>query len=192
MDAKPISKEIDGVSKMIPTESFGVKLLSIGFFVDSSRALVWSGPMASKAIVQLFQEGDWGALDYMISDLPPGIGDFHLSLVGAVPLNGVVIVSTPQFVALADAKKGVGMFQLPSINAPVLGIVENMSYFSPLEEPEKKHHLFGKEGAKKLAEELNVPLIGEIPVVQSICEAGDTGRPAVLQDNTPQAIAYMK
>lgn len=192
MDAKPMTKDIDGVNKMIPIESFGVKLLSIGFFVDTSQALVWRGPMASKAVVQLFQEADWGELDYMIIDLPPGTGDIHLSLVGAVPLNGVVIVSTPQFVALADAKKGVGMFQLPSINVPVLGIVENMSYFSPPDDPEKKYHIFGKDGAKKLAEELEVPLLGEIPLVQSICESGDSGRPAVLQDNTPQAIAYME
>jgi ATP-binding protein involved in chromosome partitioning len=192
MDAKPMNKEIDGVNKMIPIERFGVKLLSIGFFVDTSQALVWRGPMASKAVVQMFQEADWGELDYMIIDLPPGTGDIHLTLVGAVPLNGVVIVSTPQFVALADARKGVGMFQLPSINVPVLGIVENMSYFSPPEEPEKRYHIFGKDGAKKLAEELEVPLLGEIPLVQGICESGDSGTPAVLQDNTPQAIAYME
>ena len=192
MDAKPLIKEIDGVNKMIPIESFGVKLLSIGFFADTSQALVWRGPMASKAVVQLFQEAHWGELDYMIIDLPPGTGDIHLSLVGAVPLNGVVIVSTPQFVALADAKKGVGMFQLPSINIPVLGILENMAYFSPPDEPEKKYHIFGKDGAKKLAEELGVPLLGEIPLVQSICESGDSGHPAVLQENTPQAIAYLE
>ncbi|TDE03271.1 Mrp/NBP35 family ATP-binding protein [Flavobacterium sandaracinum] len=192
MDAKPMIKEINGVNKMIPVESFGVKLLSIGFFVDTSQALVWRGPMASKAVVQLFQEAEWGELDYMIIDLPPGTGDIHLSLVGAVPLNGVVIVSTPQFVALADAKKGVGMFQLPSINVPVLGIVENMAYFSPPDEPEKRYYIFGKDGAKKLAEELEVPLLGEIPLVQNICESGDLGRPAVLQENTPQAIAYME
>lgn len=192
MDAKPLIKEINGVNKMVPVESFGVKLLSIGFFVDTSLALVWRGPMASKAVVQLFQEAEWGELDYMIIDLPPGTGDIHLSLVGAVPLNGVVIVSTPQFVALADAKKGVGMFQLPSINVPVLGIVENMAYFSPPDEPEKRYYIFGKDGAKKLAEELEVPLLGEIPLVQNICESGDLGRPAVLQENTPQAIAYME
>jgi ATP-binding protein involved in chromosome partitioning len=192
MDAKPITKAVDGVNKMVPIESFGVKLLSIGFFVDTSQALVWLGPMASKAVVQLFQEAHWGELDYMIIDLPPGTGDIHLTLVGAVPLNGVVIVSTPQFVALADAKKGVGMFQAPSIDVPVLGIVENMSYFSPPDEPEKRYYIFGKDGAKKLAEELKVPLLGEIPLVQSIRESGDSGNPAVLQDNTPQAIAYME
>jgi ATP-binding protein involved in chromosome partitioning len=192
MDAKPMHKEIDGINKMIPIESFGVKLLSIGFFVDTSQALVWRGPMASKAVVQLFQEADWGELDYMIIDLPPGTGDIHLTLVGAVPLNGVVIVSTPQFVALADAKKGVGMFQLPSINVPVLGLVENMSYFSPPDETEKRYYIFGKDGAKKLAEDLKVPLLGEIPLVQRICESGDSGTPAVLEENTPQAAAYME
>jgi ATP-binding protein involved in chromosome partitioning len=192
MDAKPFSEKINGVKKMIPIESFGVKLLSIGFFTDTSQALVWRGPMASKAVIQLFQEAHWGTLDYMIIDLPPGTGDIHLSLVGAVPLNGVVIVSTPQFVALSDAKKGVGMFQLPTINVPVLGIVENMAYFSPPDTPEKKYYIFGKDGAKKLAEELDVPLLGEIPLVQSICESGDSGKPAVLQDDTPQATAYLE
>jgi ATP-binding protein involved in chromosome partitioning len=189
---KPLTREIDGKIKIIPVESYGVKLLSIGFFVDTSQALVWRGPMASKAAVQLFQDAEWGELDYLIIDLPPGTGDIHLTLVGAVPLTGVVIVSTPQLVALADAKKGVGMFQLPQINVPVLGIVENMAYFSPPDQPDKKYYIFGKDGAKKLAEELNVPLLGEIPLVQSICEAGDVGRPAVMQDNTLQATAYME
>ncbi|MES2591952.1 MAG: Mrp/NBP35 family ATP-binding protein [Bacteroidota bacterium] len=189
---KPMIKVIDGKNKIIPVESYGVKLLSIGFFADTSQAIVWRGPMASKALVQMFSDADWGELDYMIIDLPPGTGDIHLSLVGAVPLNGVVIVSTPQQVALADAKKGVGMFQLPSINVPVLGIVENMSYFTPPELPDNKYYIFGKDGAKKLAEELGVPLLGEIPLVQSICEAGDAGRPAVMQDTTPQAIAFMQ
>lgn len=140
----------------------------------------------------MFSDADWGELDYMIIDLPPGTGDIHLSLVASVPLNGVVIVSTPQNVALADAKKGVGMFQLPSVNVPVLGIVENMAYFTPPELPNNKYYIFGKDGAKKLAEELEVPLLGEIPLVQSVCEAGDAGRPAVLQETTPQAIAFME
>jgi ATP-binding protein involved in chromosome partitioning len=189
---RPFIKEIDGVNKIIPVESYGVKLLSIGFFADTSQAIVWRGPMASKALVQMFGDADWGELDYMIIDLPPGTGDIHLSLVGAVPLNGVVIVSTPQNVALADAKKGVGMFKLPSINVPVLGIVENMAYFTPPELPNNKYYIFGKDGAKNLALELGVPLLGEIPLVQSVCEAGDAGRPAVLQENTPQAIAFME
>jgi ATP-binding protein involved in chromosome partitioning len=189
---KPMIKVVDGKNKIIPVESYGVKLLSIGFFADTSQAIVWRGPMASKALVQMFSDADWGELDYLIIDLPPGTGDIHLSLVGAVPLNGVVIVSTPQLVALADAKKGVGMFRLPSINVPVLGIVENMSYFTPPELPNNKYYIFGKDGAKKLAEDLGVPLLGEIPLVQSICEAGDAGRPAVLQESTPQAIAFME
>ncbi len=189
---KPFIKEINGVNKIIPVESYGVKLLSIGFFADTSQAIVWRGPMASKALLQMFGDADWGELDYMIIDLPPGTGDIHLSLVGAVPLNGVVIVSTPQNVALADAKKGVGMFKLPSINVPVLGIVENMAYFTPPELPNNKYYIFGKDGAKNLAKELDVPLLGEIPLVQSVCEAGDAGRPAVMQENTPQAIAFME
>jgi len=192
MNERPMMREMDGKNKIIPVESYGVKLLSIGFFADTSQAIVWRGPMASKAVVQMFSDADWGKLDYMIIDLPPGTGDIHLSLVGAVPLNGVIIVSTPQFVALADAKKGVGMFQLPAINVPVLGIVENMSYFSPPDQPENRYYIFGRDGAKNLAADLGVPLLGEIPLVQSICEAGDAGRPAVLQETTPQAIAYME
>jgi ATP-binding protein involved in chromosome partitioning len=189
---KPLIKVVDGVNKIIPVESYGVKLLSIGFFADTSQAIVWRGPMAAKALTQMFSDADWGELDYMIIDLPPGTGDIHLSLVGAIPLNGVVIVSTPQNVALADAQKGVGMFQLPQINVPVLGIVENMAYFCPAELPDNKYYIFGKDGAKTLAEKLNVPLLGEIPLVQSICEAGDAGRPAVMQDTTPQALAFMQ
>jgi ATP-binding protein involved in chromosome partitioning len=189
---KPMIKVIDGVNKIIPVESYGVKLLSIGFFADTSQAIVWRGPMAAKALTQMFSDADWGELDYMIIDLPPGTGDIHLSLVGAIPINGVVIVSTPQNVALADAQKGVGMFQLPQINVPVLGIVENMAYFTPAELPNNKYYIFGKAGAKTLAEKLNVPLLGEIPLVQSICEAGDAGRPAVMQDGTPQAKAFME
>jgi ATP-binding protein involved in chromosome partitioning len=189
---KPLIKVIDGANKIVPVESYGVKLLSIGFFADTSQAIVWRGPMASKALNQMFSDADWGELDYMIIDLPPGTGDIHLSLVGAVPLNGVVIVSTPQQVALADAQKGVGMFQLPQINVPVLGIVENMAYFTPAELPNNKYYIFGKHGAKTLAEKLEVPLLGEIPLVQSICEAGDAGRPAVMQESTPQALAFME
>ncbi|CAN5339044.1 Mrp/NBP35 family ATP-binding protein [soil metagenome] len=189
---KPMIQVINGVNKIVPVESYGVKLLSIGFFADTSQAIVWRGPMAAKALTQMFADAEWGELDYMIIDLPPGTGDIHLSLVGAIPLNGVVIVSTPQNVALADAQKGVAMFQMASINVPVLGIVENMAYFTPAELPNNKYYIFGKDGAKTLAEKLNVPLLGEIPLVQSICEAGDAGRPAVLQENTPQAIAFME
>lgn len=189
---RPEIKVIDGKNKIIPVESYGVKLLSIGFFADTSQAIVWRGPMAAKALTQMFADAEWGELDYMIIDLPPGTGDIHLSLVGAIPLNGVVIVSTPQKVALADAQKGVGMFQMASINVPVLGIVENMAYFTPAELPDNKYYIFGKDGAKTLAEKLGVPLLGEIPLVQSICEAGDAGRPAVMQENTPQALAFME
>lgn len=189
---KPMIKSIDGKNKIIPVESYGVKLLSIGFFADTSQAIVWRGPMAAKALTQMFADAEWGELDYMIIDLPPGTGDIHLSLVGAIPLNGVVIVSTPQNVALADAQKGVGMFQMESINVPVLGIVENMAYFTPAELPNNKYYIFGKDGAKTLAQKLGVPLLGEIPLVQSICEAGDAGRPAVLQESTPQALAFME
>jgi ATP-binding protein involved in chromosome partitioning len=189
---KPMIKDVNGVNKIVPVESYGVKLLSIGFFADTSQAIVWRGPMAVKALTQLFSDADWGELDYMIIDLPPGTGDIHLSLVGSIPLNGVVIVSTPQNIALADAQKGIGMFQLPQINVPILGIVENMAYFTPAELPNNKYYIFGKGGAKALAEKLDVPLLGEIPLVQSICEAGDAGRPAVMQDNTPQALAFMQ
>ncbi len=189
---RPLIKSIDGKNKIVPVESYGVKLLSIGFFADTSQAIVWRGPMAAKALTQMFADADWGELDYMIIDLPPGTGDIHLSLVGAIPLNGVVIVSTPQNVALADAQKGVGMFQMESINVPVLGIVENMAYFTPAELPNNKYYIFGKDGAKTLAEKLGVPLLGEIPLVQSICEAGDAGRPAVMQESTPQALAFME
>lgn len=189
---RPMIKSIDGKNKIIPVESYGVKLLSIGFFADTTQAIVWRGPMAAKALTQMFADAEWGELDYMIIDLPPGTGDIHLSLVGAIPLNGVVIVSTPQNVALADAQKGVGMFQMESINVPVLGIVENMAYFTPAELPNNKYYIFGKDGAKTLAQKLGVPLLGEIPLVQSICEAGDAGRPAVLQESTPQALAFME
>lgn len=182
----------DAGNKMTPVESLGVKMLSIGFFAQANQAIVWRGPMASKALKQMFSDVAWGDLDVMVIDLPPGTGDVHLSLVQDIPLDGVVIVSTPQDVALADARKGIGMFRLPEINIPVLGVVENMSWFTPAELPEHKYFIFGKDGAKKLAEELNVRLLGQIPLVQSIREAGDAGRPAVLQRDTPQAHALNK
>jgi ATP-binding protein involved in chromosome partitioning len=189
---KPAMTQVDGVNKMVPVESYGVKLLSIGFFADTSQAVAWRGPMASRALNQLFTDADWGELDYMIVDLPPGTGDIHLSLVSAVPLTAAVVVSTPQNVALADAQRGVGMFRMPAINVPVLGIIENMAYFTPAELPNNKYYIFGKDGAKNLAEKLGVPLLAQIPLVQSICEAGDAGRPAVLQEDTPQAAAFME
>ena len=178
---KPISVSIDGKSKMKPVESYEVKILSIGFFTAPSQAVIWRGPMASKALNQMIFDADWGELDFMLIDLPPGTGDIHLSIVQSLPITGVVVVSTPQAVALADAKKGVSMFTSESINVPVLGIIENMAYFTPEELPENKYYIFGKEGAKNLAEDLNVPFLGEVPIVQSIREAGDYGRPAALQ-----------
>ncbi|WP_016990022.1 Mrp/NBP35 family ATP-binding protein [Flavobacterium sp. ACAM 123] len=178
---KPISVVVDGKSKMKPVESYEVKILSIGFFTAPSQAVIWRGPMASKALNQMIFDADWGELDFMLVDLPPGTGDIHLSIVQALPITGVVVVSTPQAVALADAKKGVSMFLSEAINVPVLGIIENMAYFTPEELPDNKYYLFGKEGAKNLAEDLGVPFLGGIPIVQSIREAGDYGRPAAMQ-----------
>ena len=178
---KPISVMVDGKSKMKPVESYEIKILSIGFFTAPSQAVIWRGPMASKALNQMIFDADWGELDFMLVDLPPGTGDIHLSIVQSLPITGVVIVSTPQAVALADAKKGVSMFMSEAINVPVLGIIENMAYFTPEELPENKYYIFGKEGARNLAEDLDVPFLGEVPIVQSIREAGDYGRPAAMQ-----------
>jgi ATP-binding protein involved in chromosome partitioning len=171
-------------------ESYGVKLLSIGFFAQIDQAIAWRGPMATKALEQLIKDADWGDLDVLFVDLPPGTGDIHLTLTQAVPLSGAIIVSTPQQVALIDARKGVGLFRLPSVNVPVLGIVENMAWFTPAELPENRYYIFGKGGARALAEELKVPFLAEVPLVQSIREAGDVGRPAVLQQDTPAAKAF--
>lgn len=187
---KPGTRERDGKHWIVPVESYGVKLLSIGFFAQTDQAIVWRGPMATKALEQMIKDVDWGELDVMLIDLPPGTGDIHLSLVQAVPLSGAIIVSTPQPVALIDARKGVGMFRLPSVNVPVLGIVENMAWFTPAELPENKYYIFGKGGARALAEELNVPFLGEVPLIQSVREAGDVGRPAVLQSDTPAALPF--
>ncbi len=178
---KPVSITVDGKSKMKPIESYEVKMLSIGFFTAPSQAVIWRGPMASKALNQMIFDADWGELDFMLIDLPPGTGDIHLSIMQSLPITGAVVVSTPQAVALADAKKGVSMFLSESINVPVLGIIENMAYFTPEELPNNKYYIFGKEGARNLAEDLNVPFLGEVPIVQSIREAGDYGRPAAMQ-----------
>ena len=178
---KPISVEVDGKSKMKPVESYGIKILSIGFFTAPSQAVIWRGPMASKALNQMIFDADWGKLDFMLIDLPPGTGDIHLSIMQSLPITGAVVVSTPQAVALADAKKGVSMFLSDAINVPVLGIIENMAYFTPEELPNNKYYIFGKEGAKNLAEDLQVPFLGEVPLIQSIREAGDFGRPAAMQ-----------
>lgn len=187
---KPLAVTIDGKSKMKPVESYGVKMLSIGFFTQPNQAVIWRGPMASKALNQMIFDAHWGEIDFMLLDLPPGTGDIHLSIMQAMPVTGAVVVSTPQEVALADARKGVAMFQQDSINVPVLGIVENMAYFTPEELPNNKYHIFGKEGAKHLSEDLKVPFLGEIPLVQSIREAGDIGRPAALQTATPIEAAF--
>lgn len=181
---RPLAVEIGGRSKMKPIENYGVKVLSIGFFTEPNQAVVWRGPMASKALNQLIFDAHWGKLDFMLVDLPPGTGDIHLSIMQSMPVTGAVVVSTPQEVALADARKGVAMFQQDSINVPVLGIVENMAYFTPEELPDNKYYIFGREGARNLAKDLDVRLLGEIPIVQSIREAGDVGRPAALQTAT--------
>lgn len=182
--ARPLSVTVDGRSKMKPIENYGVKLLSLGFFTNPDQAVIWRGPMASKALKQLIFDADWGELDFLLIDLPPGTGDVHLSIVQALPINGAVVVSTPQNIALADAKKGVAMFQQESINVPVLGIIENMAYFTPQELPNNKYYIFGKDGAKHLAEDINTTFLGEIPLVQSIREAGDVGHPVALQNGT--------
>jgi ATP-binding protein involved in chromosome partitioning len=187
---KPLAVTIDGKSKMKPVENYGVKVLSIGFFTQPNQAVVWRGPMASKALNQMIFDAHWGELDFMLIDLPPGTGDIHLSIMQSLPITGAVVVSTPQKVALADAKKGVAMFQQESINVPVLGIIENMAYFTPEELPENKYYIFGKKGAKNLSEDLEVPFLGEIPLVQSIREAGDVGRPVALQTATALEQAF--
>ncbi len=187
---KPLSVNVDGKSKMKPIENYGVKVLSIGFFTQPNQAVIWRGPMAAKALNQLIFDAAWGELDFMLIDLPPGTGDIHLSIMQSLPITGAVVVSTPQNVALADARKGVAMFQQENIDVPVLGIIENMAYFTPEELPENKYYIFGKEGAKNLAEDLDVPFLGDIPLVQSIREAGDAGHPAALQTATPLEEAF--
>jgi len=184
-DARPLAENVDGKSKMKPVENYGVKILSIGFFTKPDQAVIWRGPMASKALNQLIFDAAWGELDFLLLDLPPGTGDIHLSIMQSLPITGAVVVSTPQNVALADAKKGVAMFKQDSINVPVLGIVENMAYFTPAELPENKYYIFGEGGAKNLSKDLDIPFLGELPIVQSVREAGDIGRPAAMQEGTP-------
>ena len=181
---RPLSVNVDGKSKMKPIENYGVKVLSIGFFTKPDQAVIWRGPMASKALNQLIFDAAWGELDFLLLDLPPGTGDIHLSIMQSLPITGAVVVSTPQTVALADARKGVAMFEQESIQVPVLGMVENMAFFTPEELPENKYYIFGRDGAKNLAEDLEIPFLGEIPLVQSIREAGDVGHPAALQTAT--------
>lgn len=188
----PGKSEYEGKPKMKPVESYGVKLNSVGFLAGPDQVIALRGPMASKALTQLFLDTNWGELDYLIVDLPPGTGDIQISLCSQIPLTGAVVVCTPQPVAIADARKGIALFRLPTLNVPVLGIVENMAWFTPEELPDNKYYIFGKDGAKNLAEELHLPLLGQIPLVQSIREASDAGRPAVLQETTPQALAFIE
>lgn len=187
---KPMSVTVEGRSKMKPIENYGVKVLSIGFFTRPDQAVIWRGPMAAKALNQMIFDAAWGDLDFLMIDLPPGTGDIHLSIMQAMPITGAVIVSTPQNVALADARKAVAMFEQDSIQVPVLGIVENMAYFTPAELPDNKYYIFGKGGARFLSENLKVPFLGEIPLVQGICESGDVGRPAAMQEDTPTQEAF--
>lgn len=187
---RPTMIDVEGTPMINPVMSYGIKILSIGFFTEQDNAVVWRGPMAAKAMTQLFTDAYWGELDYLLIDLPPGTGDIHLSLVQTVPLDGAVIVSTPQEVALADARKGVNMFKLENINVPVIGIIENMAWFTPEELPENKYYLFGRDGAKNLAEGMGETFLGHIPLVQSVRESGDVGRPAVFQENTPTALVF--
>ena len=187
---KPISVQEDGRSKMKPVENYGVKILSLGFFTNPNEAVIWRGPMASKALNQMIFDAAWGTLDFLLIDLPPGTGDIHLSIVQALPITGAVVVSTPQNIALADAKKGVAMFQQKNINVPVLGIVENMSYFSPEELPNNKYYIFGQDGAKNLSQDIEAAFLGEVPLVQGIRESGDAGRPVALQENTLLETAF--
>lgn len=181
---KPFSVQIDGKSKMQPIENYGVKILSIGFFTQPGQAVIWRGPMAAKALNQMIFDANWGDLDFLLIDLPPGTGDIHLSIVQSLPINGAVVVSTPQNVALTDAKKGIAMFQQKNINVPVLGIIENMSYFTPQELPQNKYYIFGKKGAEYLANDMEVPFLGSLPLVQSVRESADYGRPASMQEKT--------
>jgi len=181
---KPLAVDIEGKSKMQPIESFGIKVLSIGFFTKMDQAVIWRGPMATKALNQLIFDADWGDLDFMLVDLPPGTGDIHLSIMQKISVNGAVVVSTPQIVALADARKGVSMYRQENINIPILGIVENMSYYIPDSKTQEKHYIFGKDGAKNMALDFDIPFLGEVPILQGIREAGDVGRPGALQDDS--------
>ena len=182
--ARPLSVQVDGVSKMEPIENYGGKVLSIGFFTKPDQAVIWRGPMATKALKQLIFDAAWGNLDFLLIDLPPGTGDIHLSIVQSLPLDGAVVVSTPQSVALTDARKGIAMFQQENINVPILGVIENMAYFTPAELPDHKYYIFGERGAEYLAADKKVPFLGALPLIQSIREAADVGRPAALQEDT--------
>ena len=191
-DARPYSEHIDGKDLIVPVEKHGVKMLSIGYFVRPDQATIWRGGMASNALKQLIGESAWGELDYFILDTPPGTSDIHLTLVQTLPITGAVIVSTPQQVALADARKGIDMYANDKVNVPILGLVENMSWFTPAELPDNRYYLFGRDGVKQLAEQMQLPLLAQIPLVQSICESGDNGEPAVLHPETPTGQAFLQ
>ncbi len=180
---RPQMRDVDGKGKIVPIERYGIKVMSIGLLVDEKQAVVWRGPMVSSAIRQFVTDVDWGELDYLVIDMPPGTGDIHLTIVQTVPVTGAIVVTTPQLVALADAKKGITMFNQGGLKVPVIGLVENMSYFTPAELPENKYYIFGKEGGKKLAEEFDITFLGEIPLVQSIREGGDIGVPVMIGDD---------
>ena len=190
-DARPYAEKVDGREMIVPVEKYGVKLLSIGFFVDPDQATLWRGGMASNALKQLIGDALWGELDYFLIDLPPGTSDIQLTVGQTLAMAGAVVVSTPQVVALADARKGINMFTNEKANVPILGLVENMAWFTPAELPENKYYIFGKEGAKRLAEEMNVPLLGQIPIVQSIREGGDNGRPVALDEDSITGRAFL-
>jgi ATP-binding protein involved in chromosome partitioning len=188
---RPLMKEIDGKGFIVPIEKFGIKMMSIGLLIDEKQAVVWRGPMVSSAIRQFVTEVDWGELDYLVIDMPPGTGDIHLTIVQTVPVTGVIVVTTPQTVALADAKKGIAMFGQAQLKVPVVGLVENMSYFTPAELPQNKYYIFGKDGGKNLAEEFDIPFLGQIPIVESIREGGDIGVPAMVGDDAITKKAFM-
>ncbi|MDO5570719.1 MAG: Mrp/NBP35 family ATP-binding protein [Bacteroidales bacterium] len=190
-DARPYLENIDGRDLIIPAENYGVRVLSVGFFVDPNNATVWRGGMASSALKQLIADANWGELDYFLIDLPPGTSDIHLTVVQTLALTGAVVVSTPQQVALADARKGIDMFKNDKVNVPVLGLVENMAYFTPAELPNNKYYIFGKEGAKALSKEMDIPFLGQIPIVQSICEGGDDGKPVALNEDSVTGRAFI-
>jgi ATP-binding protein involved in chromosome partitioning len=189
-NTRPQASEVNGKTRIQPIEKYGVKLLSIGFFTDPNQPVPWRGPMVSTAVKQLFNDADWGELDYLIIDLPPGTGDIHITVTQTFPVTGAVIVTTPQNVALADAKKGIGMFMMPAINVPILGVVENMAYFTPAELPENKYYIFGQGGGKKLAAQLDVAFLGEIPLIKGISDSGDSGKPIVLDEDSVMAKAF--
>jgi len=188
---RPLMKEVDGKGWIVPIEKFGIKMMSIGLLIDEKQAVVWRGPMVSSAIRQFVSEVDWGELDYLVIDMPPGTGDIHLTIVQTVPVTGVIVVTTPQTVALADAKKGIAMFGQAQLKVPVIGLVENMSYFTPAELPDNKYYIFGKDGGKNLAEEFDIPFLGQIPIVESIREGGDIGVPAMVGDDNITRKAFM-